>query len=208
MSKYVVVHYSEKELKNYSHYIGNLFINNNGVYNICNTEEDIMKSNQYFANVPIRIAIVHDDAQINIGDTILAECSNKKLDNRIFAIIDISDTGIVQMKDENGECVLSTKFMLECPLFIRWATDLENKLIVSNQSLEGFNKERYLEDLKNKFIPVIEKSGFFDLEKETNCNSTCHYPPTHIHIPKGKGYKHVCPSCKKETIIIPTQIMF
>ncbi len=51
-----------------------------------------------------------------------------------------------------------------------------------------------------------EKSGFFDLQKQDTCHDSEHNPPTHIHIPQGKGYRHVCPSCGKETVIIPQQV--
>lgn len=39
------------------------------------------------------------------------------------------------------------------------------------------------------------KGGFFDLDKEERCMDLSHNPPTHLCIPAGKGYKHVCPSC-------------
>lgn len=51
----------------------------------------------------------------------------------------------------------------------------------------------------------MSKSGFFDLDKKEKCNDPDHEPPGLLHIPQGKGYKHVCPKCGKETIIIPPQ---
>lgn len=51
-------------------------------------------------------------------------------------------------------------------------------------------------------------SGFYDLPKHSQCKHPDHNPPSFIHIPYGKGYKHVCPSCKKVTFIEPTQISF
>lgn len=53
-----------------------------------------------------------------------------------------------------------------------------------------------------------KKGGFFDLDIPESCNDPEHNPPSHLHIPQGKGYRHVCPSCKKEQIIIPPQIRF
>lgn len=50
------------------------------------------------------------------------------------------------------------------------------------------------------------KSGFFNLPEDKSCKDKQHNPPSHICIPKGKGYRHVCPSCGKETVIIPQQI--
>lgn len=53
------------------------------------------------------------------------------------------------------------------------------------------------------------QSGFFDLtDNQSDCNSSDHNPPTHLFIPEGKGYKHVCPTCGKTTIIKPQQIKF
>lgn len=59
------------------------------------------------------------------------------------------------------------------------------------------------EDL-NK-IDTIKESGFFDLPVIKKCNHPEHNPPSHINIPYGKGYKHVCPSCKAVSIIVPPQ---
>lgn len=53
-----------------------------------------------------------------------------------------------------------------------------------------------------------KQSGFFDLPKQDKCLHPEHNPPSHIHIPQGKGYNHVCPSCGKEQNIIPLQIRF
>ena len=51
-----------------------------------------------------------------------------------------------------------------------------------------------------------EKSGFFDLHTEKKiCNNPDHKVPTGISIPKGKGYKHVCPACGEVTIVTPSQ---
>lgn len=35
--------------------------NKDGVYNICQTEEDMLKSNQWFGNLPIKIDIYSED---------------------------------------------------------------------------------------------------------------------------------------------------
>ena len=62
----------------------------------------------------------------------------------------------------------------------------------------------------NKIIKELnkEKGGFFDLDLVKKCNSPEHEPPTHIYIPYGKGYKHVCPQCGQTQDIIPPQISF
>ena len=57
-----------------------------------------------------------------------------------------------------------------------------------------------------EFIKTNDKqSGFFDLPEQKKCNDVEHDPPKHLYIPQGQGYRHVCPSCGKETIIIPEQ---
>lgn len=53
-----------------------------------------------------------------------------------------------------------------------------------------------------------EKGNFFDLPKAIKCNHPEHNPPSHIYIPQGKGYRHVCPGCKKAVDLIPPQITF
>lgn len=70
------------------------------------------------------------------------------------------------------------------------------------------------DDDLNSFIPGNirpekqdeSKSGFFDLPKSDYCQHPQHDPPRHLHIPKGKGYKHICPRCGKQQTIIPQQI--
>jgi len=52
------------------------------------------------------------------------------------------------------------------------------------------------------------ESGFFDLDEIPKCKHPEHEPPKFLHIPDGKGYKHVCPKCGKVTTIIPPQISF
>jgi hypothetical protein len=50
-----------------------------------------------------------------------------------------------------------------------------------------------------------KRGGFFDLPKEKKCKDPEHEPPKYIHIPQGKGYRHFCPACGEETVIIPQQ---
>jgi hypothetical protein len=58
-------------------------------------------------------------------------------------------------------------------------------------------------------FPVREnggKGGFFDLPKTEQCRHPEHRPPSHLVIPQGKGYKHVCPACGKVTVLLPPQV--
>lgn len=38
-------------------------------------------------------------------------------------------------------------------------------------------------------------SGFFKLPNWHTCTHPQHAFPTHLHIPQGEGYRHVCPEC-------------
>lgn len=82
---------------------------------------------------------------------------------------------------------------------------------MNNQQIltEMFRTDRE-EIFFNKLFSISEsnKSGYFDLPKQQICNHPEHNPPTHLYIPPGKGYKHICPGCGKEKTIIPIQITF
>lgn len=39
-----------------------------------------------------------------------------------------------------------------------------------------------------------------------HCTGPEHYPPTHIYIPSGYQYRHICPTCGYETLIIGNQV--
>lgn len=53
-----------------------------------------------------------------------------------------------------------------------------------------------------------EHSHFEDLKTQPKCNHTGHEPPTHLHIPIGKKYIHICPGCRRRLELIPPQISF
>ncbi len=56
-----------------------------------------------------------------------------------------------------------------------------------------------------------KESGFFDISdkwKINKCRNPHHNPPGYIVIPKGKGYRHICPSCGEEQVIINQEIYF
>ena len=60
--------------------------------------------------------------------------------------------------------------------------------------------------MKNN-INSDSESGFFDLEDDIKrCTHPNHNPPSHMHIPQGKGYRHVCPGCGGVQNVIPLQI--
>ena len=79
------------------------------------------------------------------------------------------------------------------------------------QNFKEVTKLKKMEDLFKKLGEITKpekQGGFFDLPKDTRCKDKSHEPPTHIYIPQGKGYRHVCPSCGKVTDLIPPQISF
>jgi len=48
------------------------------------------------------------------------------------------------------------------------------------------------------------ESGFEPINNEwikPVCHNPSHYPPTHLYIPAGQQYRHVCPGCGEETIV-------
>lgn len=69
------------------------------------------------------------------------------------------------------------------------------------------NTELNFNDWVGMFFPKKKESGFFDLpEEERKCTNPEHDVPSHLHIPQGKGYRHVCPSCGKVQVVKPPQI--
>ena len=46
----------------------------------------------------------------------------------------------------------------------------------------------------------LTRGGFFDLPPVRHCRHPGHEFPTMLYIPPGKGYRHVCPGCGKETV--------
>ena len=51
-----------------------------------------------------------------------------------------------------------------------------------------------------------EESHFEDIEPIRMCKHPSHNPPTHLHIPQGKRYVHICPGCNAKMTLQPPQI--
>lgn len=62
--------------------------------------------------------------------------------------------------------------------------------------------------LPNGDINKNEESHFEDIEPINTCRHIGHNPPTHLHIPHGKRYIHICPGCKNRVVLQPPQITF
>ncbi len=119
------------ELKEHKDYVNHLFRNSNGVYNICRTEEDVVKSNQWFSNLPKRAILIDEDLTIEPGDRFVARATNRELDGKIFKLIGPTEggEGLIDIEDENGDLVCSTIYLLDGSLkIVREAnmSDIEN----------------------------------------------------------------------------------
>ena len=69
--------------------------------------------------------------------------------------------------------------------------------------------DKELHKLLSKQIKINKelRSGFEDDPIILNaCQSFQHRPPSHIHIPLGRRYRHVCPDCGYITYIYPNDI--
>jgi len=50
------------------------------------------------------------------------------------------------------------------------------------------------------------KSGFEDIPIQERCLNPRHQPPSHMVIPAGKQYRHVCPGCGFQVVLRPPTI--
>lgn len=84
MTEYIVVKpIPVEELKDHKDYVGYLFKNGNNKFNICDTLEDIQKSNQWFQNLPVNSIVVSDE-KISEGDRVLVTCPNRGLNGKTY----------------------------------------------------------------------------------------------------------------------------
>jgi hypothetical protein len=129
----------KNQLGKYKEYIGHLFKNENSVFNICKTEEDIVKSNQWFKNFPLKTFVVSYEP-LKIGDKFFGKCNNESLNNKVFTYLGMSDGGIdlIDIMDEDGNKHISTILLLESPKFIRYTTSDDLEIVVNKQSLNIF----------------------------------------------------------------------
>lgn len=45
------------------------------------------------------------------------------------------------------------------------------------------------------------KPGFFQLPVYKTCRNPNHDVPSHLYVPAGQGYRHVCPACGHTSVI-------
>lgn len=51
-----------------------------------------------------------------------------------------------------------------------------------------------------------DKPGFFDIGPWKNCTHPEHEPPGLLHIPPGKGYRHICPGCGRKVVLYGSSV--
>lgn len=126
----------KENLKEYKDYLNFLFRTEDGVYNICTTEEDIIKSNQWFKNFPL-ITYVISDNEVKEGDMFLAVATNRDLNGKIFTYLGANKDGIdlIDIMDEEGKKHISTiHLMTDWKRFERYATFEDKRKIVDGQT--------------------------------------------------------------------------
>ena len=76
------------------------------------------------------------------------------------------------------------------------------------------NRKEY-DEIINRYVsewlqpPKVPLSGLEPIPKEDKvCTDPAHNPPMHICIPYGMRYRHQCPRCGNEQIVMPTQVTF
>lgn len=125
------------ELTEYKDYIGFLFKNENGVFNICDTVEDIMKSNQWFHNFPLKTIIVNKD-KIEIGDMFLAICTNQELNGKVFKYLGITEDGdgLIDLYGLNGKIISTHSLLTDSYKFVRKATREDKEKLINRKITE------------------------------------------------------------------------
>ena|ERR1035437_8716411 len=142
MLELIAISIPRTELKEYKDYVNYLFKAENSRLNICRTEEDVQKSNQWFKNFPLRTLIV-SKSPIKVGDKFIAECINQELHNKVFKYLGVNKEGvdIIDIKDENGKRHISTKHLLTNAKKVERNPTLEELMrVVNKQSLDIFKE--------------------------------------------------------------------
>jgi len=113
------------ELKDYKDYIGFLFQNDLGNYNICDNEQEIIETNKWSKNLPLNTLIVSDE-KIELGDRFLT------LNGKTFKLISYGELDTVLLLDNQGkETVLSDNILKSVYKVIRVATIADKEKLVN-----------------------------------------------------------------------------
>lgn len=123
------------ELTAHKDYVGFLFKNENGVFNICDTEEDVIKSNQWFKNFPLKTIIVTKEP-IEIGNRFLAICASENLHAKVFKYLGVAKIGegLITIEDEKKMKITTTPQLLtDSYKFVRKATRADKERLVNGK---------------------------------------------------------------------------
>lgn len=63
-----------------------------------------------------------------------------------------------------------------------------------------YTREDMLEIVKGVKDQDKKESGFETIDEHA-CHHPEHFGPTHLYIPAGQQYRHVCPGCGQNTIL-------
>jgi len=121
------------ELTDYKDYINFIFKTENGVFNICRNEEDIIKSNTWFKNLPMKSIVVSNDT-INIGDKFLLIANNQTMSGRIFTFINVKTDDLVTLKDDTGKELEINKIVFDDSYkFVRKANTTDKEKLINGE---------------------------------------------------------------------------
>lgn len=122
-----------KELGEYKDYVGFLFINEDGKYNLCQTLDKVIDSNKWSKNLPVHTIVVSDD-KVQVGDTFLATATNQELHGKTFKYLGATKDGVdlIDIEDKDGNKVTSTIHLLkDAYKFIRKANETDKLKVVN-----------------------------------------------------------------------------
>jgi len=129
-----------KTLGDYKDYIGFLFENQTGKYNLPKTEEDIMKSNQWFNNLPIMVAILSSNPHhAVVGERYMfVGLTNESLNGFVFEVkgINVEFQTIEILDIEKNKKITTTMNAFPARTFVRWANDEDKAKIVNDQEID------------------------------------------------------------------------
>lgn len=126
-----------EELTEYKDYIGFIFKNEEGVFNICNTEEDIIKSNQWFKNFPLKSLVINEEP-IEVGDKFLAVCANQSMNGKLFKYIGESSIGVglIDIEGTDGIKQTTPQLIETSYKWVRKSTIEDKKKLVNGKITE------------------------------------------------------------------------
>lgn len=129
----------KEELTEYKDYVNFLFKNENNVFNICTSVEDIMKTNQWFNNLPLATLVVSND-EIKIGDVFLAVCNNQELNGKTFLYKGDAKVGegLIEIEGKIGVKLTTPEILTKSYKFVRKST-FEDRMKLVNGNITEYS---------------------------------------------------------------------